>query len=371
MRSMATTQAAVLERTGEPLCLCELELPPLEAGQVLVDIEFSGVCHTQLQECRGLRGPDRFLPHTLGHEGAGVVREVGAGVTKVAPGDPVVLTWIQGEGANVPSTRYRRAGGEVNSGAISTFLRAAVVSENRLVAIDPRMPRREAALLGCAIPTGGGIVLNTLGLRPDAMHDGSVASAGGNPKPRASMSLAVFGTGGIGLSAVHLASLVGVGQVIAIDIAAARLEQARELGATHAIDASSDDVAAMLLELTGGQGLDFAIESAGRTETMELAYRSVRNGGGLCVVAGNPPHGGRISIDPFDLIRKKRITGTWGGETKPDRDIPLYVDLYLAGRLRLDRLLTHTYSLERIDEALGDLEQHRVGRALIDMAGRD
>ena len=343
------TEAAVLYTPGKPLRITTLEIPELKPGQVLVEIAYSGLCHSQLNEARGLKGEDKFLPHTLGHEGSGKVLAVGKGVTKVRPGDRVVLTWIKGSGSDVSSTVYRSAEGTVNSGAISTFMRRTITCESRLVPIPEAMPLREAALLGCAIPTGAGIVLNTTNLQE------------GN-------TIAIFGAGGIGLSAILAAVLRKAKMIIAVDVFDHKLEQARCLGATRIINACQQDPPAAIMELTGQRGVDYAIESAGKKETMEQAFRSVRDNGGLCVLAGNLPHGERISLDPFDLIRGKRITGTWGGETQPDRDIPKYVKYYQSGQLKLELLLTHSYSLGEINRALDDLENGKIGRALIDMS---
>lgn len=340
------TQAAVLYQLQEPLRLEELTLPALKPGQVLVEIAYSGVCHTQLLEARGKRGPDRYLPHTLGHEGAGIVREVGQDVKKVKVGDRVVCSWIKGKGADVPSTQYQGRNQPINSGAISTFLQQAVISENRLTSLPEAMPLREAALLGCAIPTGAGIVLNTLGIRPGS-------------------SVAIFGVGGIGLSTVLAANIMNATTIIAVDIFDHKLEQAKVLGATHAVNAKTSDAQQVLMELTGGKGADYAIEAAGRVQTMEAAIAAVRAPGGTAVLAGNLPAGERIRLDPFDLIRGKRILGTWGGETDPDRDIPTYAALYQAGKLPLEKLITHSYNLENINQALEDLETGKVGRALV------
>jgi S-(hydroxymethyl)glutathione dehydrogenase / alcohol dehydrogenase len=343
------TEAAVLYIPGEPLRITTLEIPELKQGQVLVDIAYSGLCHSQLNEARGLKGEDKFLPHTLGHEGSGKVMALGSGVTKVKPGDRVVLTWIKGTGADVPSTVYQSADGSVNSGAISTFIRRTVTCESRVVPIPEAMPLPEAALLGCAIPTGAGIVLNTIKLR-----EGS--------------GIAIFGVGGIGLSAILAAVLRKAKIIIAVDVFDHKLEQAKSLGATYVINARKQDALAAIMELTGKKGVDYAIESAGKKETMEQAFKSVRDNGGLCVLAGNLRYGETITIDPMDLIRGKRIMGTWGGETQPDRDIPEYVKYYLSGQLKLGLLLTHTYKLREINQALDDLENGKIGRALIDMS---
>jgi len=349
MGATGDTDAAVLVRLGEPLHVMRLSIPAAAPGQVVVDIAYSGVCHTQLHEVRGRRGEDRFLPHTLGHEGAGTVLAVGDEVTKVKPGDPVVLTWIRGRGREVGSTVYRSGDTPVNSGAISTFMRRCVTCENRVVPIPKGMPLREAALLGCAIPTGAGSVLNAAAVRPGD-------------------SVAVFGAGGIGLSAVAAANLVHAQPIIAVDVLDGKLDLAREAGATHVINARQRDPLAAIQDLTGGRGVDYAIEAAGRRETMELAFRSVRENGGMCVLAGNLPKGERISLDPFDLIKGRRIIGTWGGGTVPDRDIPMYARLHLSGRLNLSQFITHTYRLEEVNQALDDLEAGKVGRALLDMS---
>ena len=345
---LKNAHAAVLVKTGEPLKIMDLIIPDLKPGQVLVKIAYSGICHTQILEMDGKKGIDKFLPHTLGHEGSGIVIKSGEGVGKVKNGDPVVLSWIKGNGADIPSAVYGSDEGLINSGAISTFLNYAIISENRLTPIKREMPLKEAALLGCAIPTGAGIVLNSTGLRPGD-------------------TIAIFGVGGIGASAVIAADVMAAGKIIAIDIFDHKLEHALSIGATHTINSRKQDCLSEISIITGGIGVDYAIESAGKRETMEMAFRAVRDHGGLCVLAGNLPLGEKISIDPFDLIKGKRIIGTWGGETKPDRDIPLYVDLYMKGRLKLENMGTHCYRLDDINIAIQDLKSGTVGRALIDM----
>jgi S-(hydroxymethyl)glutathione dehydrogenase/alcohol dehydrogenase len=342
------TEAAVLFELGKSLKLIPLTIPELKPGQVLVDMAYSGVCQSQLLEARGRRGPDRFLPHTLGHEGSGTVMEVGPGVTKVKPGDQVVLSWIKGSGADVPSTVYQSSFGPVNSGAISTFMRQTITCENRVTPIPPAMPLKEAALLGCAILTGAGIVMNTA-------------------KITAGSTVAVFGVGGIGLSAILASALIDLKMLIAVDVYDHKLAQAQKAGATNLINAQTQEPLAAIMQLTGGLGVDFAIEAAGQRVTMETAFQSVRANGGLCVLAGNLPFGERISLDPMDLIRGKRILGTWGGETNPDQSIPMFVSLCLEGKLRIGSLITHTYKLSETSQALDDLEAGQVGRALVDL----
>lgn len=227
-------------------------------------------------------------------------------------------------------------------------MRDTITCENRVTPIRDAMPLREAALLGCAIPTGAGIIVNAAGV-----HAGS--------------SVAVFGVGGVGLSALLGATLVNAAPVIAVDVMDHKLATARRLGATHLVNARRQDPLAAIGEITEGRGVDCAIEAAGQRDAMEAAFAAVRDHGGLCVLAGNLPHGQRISLDPFDLIKGKRIVGTWGGESRPDHDLPRFVEWYLAGRLPLGSLITHEYRLEDIDRALADLEQGQVARGLLNL----
>lgn len=341
------TQAAVLTKLGAPLEIWELDIPSLKPGQVLVKLAYSGLCHSQLNEVKGLKGEDRFIPHTLGHEGSGIVSAVGPGVTKVREGDPVVVSWLKGTGLDVPGTQYGSSRGAVNSGAISTFLHVAVISENRVIPIPSQMPLKEAALLGCALPTGAGVVKNEMGLK-------------------AGEGFAVFGAGGVGLSALMAAKHAGANPLIAVDVQDAKLQAAKRMGATHVVNARDKDPAAAIMEITGGSGVDYVFESAGKRDAMEKAFGSLK-APGLCVLAGNLPKGEHISIDPFELIRGKRIVGTWGGRSQIDADVANYAQLYLSGAFDLAGLITHVVPLSDINTLLAELEAGRVGRGLIDL----
>ena len=342
------TTAAVLVETGQPLELAELEIPALRPGQVLVEITFSGVCHTQLLECRGYRGADPYLPHCLGHEGSGVVLEVAPGVGKVRPGDHVILSWIKGSGADVPGTVYSWSGRAVNAGGITTFGRHAIISENRLTPLPESIAARDAALLGCAVPTGVGAVLNTA-------------------QPRPGQSIALFGVGGVGLCAVAGAAIAGCTPIIAVDVLPEKLELARQAGASHTVLAGASDVVQEIKALCP-QGVDFAIEATGRPAVMAQALAVVRSQGGAAVVIGNARHGERLDLDPRELNQGKRLLGTWGGDNWPDRDYPRYCRLLDAGKLNLEPLRSRPYALSQINQALDDLEAGRTPRPLIDMA---
>jgi S-(hydroxymethyl)glutathione dehydrogenase/alcohol dehydrogenase len=343
------TTAAVLVETGRPLELADLDIPALKPGQVLVEVAFSGVCHTQLLEARGHRGEDRYLPHCLGHEGSGVVRDVGPGVTKVKPGDAVILSWIKGSGADVPGTVYDWNGRTVNAGAITTFATRSVVSENRLTPVPRGLSMRHAALVGCAVPTGAGVVFNTA-------------------RPRPGESVVVFGVGGVGSCAVAAAALAGCHPVIAVDVNTDRFALARQLGATQCLGARGADVLARIAEACPG-GADFAIEATGNPAVMRQALACVRPRGGTAVVVGNARHGQTLEIDPKELNQGKRLLGTWGGDSDPDRDYPRYGGLIASGRLDVEPLLGRAYRLDEVNAALDDLEGGRCARPLLDVAG--
>lgn len=342
------TQAAVLVSTGQPLELTALEVPRLKPGQALVELAFTGVCRTQVLECRGHRGADPYLPHCLGHEGSGVVRDVGPGVTKVKVGDGVVCSWMKGSGADVPGTTYGWGSRTVNAGAITTFSRHAVISENRLTILREEIPLRDAAMLGCAVPTGLGAVFNAA-------------------RPQPGDSVAVFGTGGIGLCAVAAAAIAGCTPVIAVDVRETMLDVARRMGATHGILAVNGNASGEVLRVCTG-GVDYAVEASGRPEIMRQAVASVRPRGGAAVVIGNARHGERLELDPKEFNLGKRVLGTWGGDNDPDGDFPRYARLIRSGKLQLAPLLTQSYALADINAAIDDLDAGLVVRPMVDMA---
>ncbi len=342
------TDAAVLTAVGNPLDLQKLKIPEPKPGQVLVQVMWSALCHSQLNEIRGRKGPDPYLPHTLGHEGSGVVLATGKDVSKVEVGDPVVLTWIVGDGHDAGPTTYEGPNGPVNSGPISTFLRIAAISENRVIRVDHDMPLREAALFGCAIPTGFGM----------AKHDAAI-------KP--GESVAVFGVGGIGLAALTGAVAQDAAIAIAVDRSDEKLDRARRLGATHIVNAAKVDPVAAIREIVGVNGLDVAIEAVGATEVIEQAFSAI-HACGRTVIAGNPPSGDLISLDPMELIKGKSLSGTSGGGCNPELATPDFQELYRSGKLPLADMITHEYPLNLINRAFNDLEQGKVGRALINMA---
>lgn len=342
-------KAAVLYKTGQPLVIEEgIDIPELQPGQVLVKVAFSGVCHSQLMEVRGRRGEDRYLPHMLGHEGSGIAMEAGSDVSKIMTGDRVILGWIKGKGMDVPGTKYRKGDTIINAGGVTTFSDYTVVSENRCVKLPEGISLEEAVLFGCAIPTGAGIVMNRI-------------------KPQSGSTLAVFGLGGIGLSALMVTGFYKCSKIIAVDIEDEKLRLAAEFGATHTINARLENPIEAIYCITKGKGVDYSIESSGLAKTIEQAFQSVKKFGGLCVFASHPRFGEKIELDPHELISGKHIEGSWGGSTNPDDDIPRLAELHRKKPLPLKRLLSHKYTLEQINQALDDLENRKIIRALIEM----
>ena len=341
------TEAAILVQPGRPLVIGELEIPALKPAQVLVEIRYSGACGTQILEVRGRRGEDKWVPHCLGHEGTGIVVDVGSDVSKVKPGDVVVLSWIKGTGGEAGGTVYRWDGRPVNAGGVTTFQRHAVVSENRLTPLLPATSMELAVLLGCAAPTGMGSIINVAKVQPGE-------------------AVAVFGVGGVGLSACLAARASGANPVIAVDPIPARRDFAMRFGATVAIDSASTEVAAAIRATAPG-GLDVAIEAVGDPAVTAQALSLVRPQGGRTVVIGNAAHGQMLTIDPGQFNQGKSLLGSWGGNAEPDRDFPRFARMIADDRIMMNDLLSTPYSLSAINQALDDLEGGRIGRPLIDM----
>lgn len=342
-------QAAILVEQRSPLVVADVELPrTLSRGQVRVRLAYSGICGSQLGEIDGVKGDDPWLPHLLGHEGAGVVEAVGEDVDTVAPGDHVVLHWMKGAGLDADTPRYDWDGRALNAGWVTTFNEVAVVAENRVTAIPTDFDLALAPLLGCAVTTGMGVVENEARLQ-------------------AGESIVVFGAGGVGLSVIQAAVMSGGSPIVAVDVLENRLSLASRLGADHVVDASREDVAAAVSAIVGPAGADVCVENTGDVAVIETAYELTAPRG-RTILVGVPPVGKKARLYTLPLHFGKVLKGTHGGSSRPDVDIPRCVDLYREGRLRLDELVTDRYSLERINEAIDDLRSGAVtGRCLVEL----
>ncbi len=342
-------KAAILAELGKPLSIItDVRVPEPGPGQVLVQLAFSGVCHSQLMEVRGLRGEDPWLPHMLGHEGSGKVVAVGANVVKVSPGNYVILGWIKGEGQEAGGAQYCCDGRVINGGGVTTFNEQALISENRLVRLPDGLPLDIAVLFGCAVPTGAGLLINEV-------------------KPVSGTTIAIFGLGGIGMSALLATALYEFQTIIAIDVSEQKLILSREVGADVTINAAETDPVGEIKRITHGKGVDYVIEASGNCRVIEAAFEVTREGGGLCIFASHPGHGEKIRLDPYALISGKQIRGSWGGASNPDVDTPKFAHLYRTGRLPLEKLITKRYTLDQINDAIDDLDLGQVGRPIIEI----
>jgi len=340
------TVAAILVAPNTKLEVDEIDVPDLDVGQVLVKVGHSGICGKQVDEIIGKR-PDPYLPHLLGHEAAGMVEGVGPGVRKVKPGDAVCLHWVKGTGIDSATPRFLRNGRPINAGQVTTFSRHTVVSENRVTPIGAGIATDVAALLGCALTTGMGIVTNNARLKPG-------------------QSIAVFGVGGVGINVVQGARLVNAHPIIAVDVDDRKLRRAEQFGATSAVNLLNEDPVSRLRELTQNKGVDVAVDTVGASSVRTSAY-DVTADGGITVFAGVPRADERITIDSFPLHFGRTIVGSHGGDTKPDIDIPRYVALYRLGKLKLEEQITHTFPLLKINEAFAAMLDGSAGRIVLDM----
>ncbi len=341
-------KAAVLIEQNKPLETIEIEIPKLSFGQVLVKLHCSGVCGSQIGEIKGVKGPDKYLPHLLGHEGAATVLECGEGVKTLAPDNKVVLHWRPGEGLQgEPPLYFSPDLGKINAGWVTSFNEYAVISENRLTPIDSDIDNVSAAMLGCAALTGIGVVNN-------------------NAKVKIGESVLILGAGGIGLNMVQAAKMAGAYPIIAVDIFQNRIELAKELGATHAIMGNDLEHVKEEVKKICGE-VDVAIDNTGCPKVIEAAY-SISSKCGRIILVGVPAKNQNASIYTLPLHFGKILTGSHGGEANPAEDIPRYTKLLKAELLDFSKLIAQHYPLEDINSAINDMESGKVaGRCIIDM----
>jgi len=358
-------KGAVLYAAREPLQIEKLSIQNPQRGEVMVRVAAGGVCHSDLHVMKGdLTAP---LPVVLGHEGAGIVEKVGDGVADFQPGDHVVLLWrascgqcffcLSGRpalcelGAGIRwsgnlsdgTSRFRRGDLPIHHHAgVSSFAELTVLPREGLVKIDPTVPLEKAAIVGCAVMTGVGAVINTAQVRPGA-------------------SMVVVGCGGVGLNAIQGGMLAGAEKIIAVDVLDNKLGFARQFGATHTINAAQVNPIDAIRALTDGRGADYAFEVIGNPKTIAQAYQMIRRGGTL-VVVGVAPMGAEVAINASSIMLDEK---TICGSCIPRLDAPRILNLYKAGRLKLDELISREYPLDQINEAFAALEKGEVARSII------
>ncbi|GGY33723.1 S-(hydroxymethyl)glutathione dehydrogenase [Bacterioplanes sanyensis] len=366
-----TCRAAIAWKAGEPLSIETVEVDPPKAGEVRVRIVATGVCHTDAFTLSG-EDPEGIFPAILGHEGGGIVESVGEGVTSVAVGDHVIPLYTpecgeckfclsgktnlcqkiratQGQGLMPDGTSRFRCNGETiyHYMGCSTFSEYTVLPEIALAKVNPKAPLEEVCLLGCGVTTGMGAVVNTAKVEPGS-------------------SVAVFGLGGIGLSAIIGAVMAGATRILAIDINESKFELARQLGATDCINPQQYErpIQEVIVELTDG-GVDYSFECIGNVDVMRSALECCHKGWGESVIIGVAGAGQEISTRPFQLVTGRVWRGTAFGGVKGRSELPDYVERYLNGEFKLSDFITHTMTLDHINEAFDLMHEGKSIRSVI------
>ncbi len=364
------TQAAVVYTYGEPYKIERVELDEPHEREALVRVAAAGICHSdehvRVGEMRAV------LPLALGHEGAGIVERVGPGVTRCKPGDHIVFSFIPACGhcrycmmglSNLCVLQSRTMGGPRLDGTyrmhdsaghdvgqfclISTFSQWTVAPEESIVVIDPDIPLDKAALVGCGVSTAFGAVVHRARVEPGS-------------------SAVVVGCGGIGINVVQSLAIAGAAKIIAVDLVDSKLEAARSFGATHTFNPTRDDVPKLVRGLTAGQGADYAFEVTGVPSAIAQAFAVTRKGGTMVMVGISPADQRSIPIAPQELVLlQKTVMGTLYGSAQASNDIPKLLELYKTGKLKLDELVTRTYTLDQVNEGYADLAAGRNLRGVI------
>ncbi|MBX5449039.1 Zn-dependent alcohol dehydrogenase [Thermogemmatispora sp.] len=366
------TRTAVIYEPGTPIRVEEIELDPPKEQEVLVRMVAAGVCHSDYHVVKG--DLPAYLPMALGHEGAGIVEQVGPGVSDLKPGDHVLMSFIPAcgscpscvsghsnlcdKGAGTLSGplldgTFRMHGEKGNIGQfcyIGSFSEYTVVPAMSVVKIADYYPLNRAVLVSCGVPTGVGSVIHRARVTPGS-------------------TVMVIGCGGIGMNIVQGAAIAGARMIIAVDIHDFKLEKAKEFGATHTINASQEDPVNKALELTWGVGVDYAFEAIATPETIAQAFNATAKNGTVVVAGLSPFLAQAIPISPLNLVLyQKTLMGTLFGDSQPRNDIPMLLRMYESGKLKLDELVTRTYKLDQINEAYEDLLAGRNIRGVIEFS---
>ena len=356
-------KAAVLRAVNQPLTIEDVQVDNPRAREVLIRTGAVGVCHSDLHYIEGKYAAP--FPTILGHESAGVVEKVGADVTYVKPGDHVITCLSvccghcefcttgrpfscenpETERADDQEPRLTQNGAEMTQFySLSSFAEQMLVHEHALVKVRQDMPLDRAALIGCAVTTGFGAVINTAQIEVGS-------------------TVAVIGCGGVGLSAVNGAAIAGAGRIIAVDVQGSKLNLARHFGATDVVDASAGDPVEQVKELTGG-GVEYSFEALGLKKTSEQAFQMLRTSG-VATIIGMVPEGEMLEIHGADLLSDKRLQGSNMGSNHFRRDMPRFVEFYLDGKLKLDDMISRRIRLDQINEAFDEMKQGELARSVI------
>ena len=338
-------KAAILTELNKPLTVDYIEVDGvLKFGQVLVQINKSGICGAQLQELSGNKGNGKFLPHLLGHEGSGIVYDIGPGVTKVKKGDKVVMHWRKGTGIESEFPSYIFSNKKMSSGKVTTLSEYSVVSENRLTKVPDNTPDELSALLGCGLTTALGTINNEAQLKFGE-------------------SVMIVGCGGVGLNLIQGAKLASAYPIVAVDIIKVKEKLCISVGATEYINNSET----ILSEILGKRNFDVIIDTTGNVKIIEETLKFLSESGRYILVGQPKPSESMTISNPYKLFdgNGKVLKATQGGQTDPDKDIIRYINLYNAKLLDVKKIITHVFDLEDINSAFELLKSGNAGRILI------
>jgi Zn-dependent alcohol dehydrogenase len=342
-------KAVILTKLNSPLVVDDINTTPLQYGQVLVKNLVSGLCGAQLQEIAGLKGNANFLPHLMGHEGCGIVQEVGVGVTTVKVGDKVVMHWRKGEGIEAPFPSYEYNGKSMSSGKVTTLSEYSIVSENRITTVPQDTPEELCALLGCGLTTALGVITNEAQIKFGE-------------------SVLVVGCGGVGLNIIQGAKLANAYPIYGVDIVDEKKDITEAVGVTEYFNIKTNPT---LNNIKPGS-IDVIIDTTGNPQAISLVL-PLLSGKGRCIMVGQPKPGQEVTIpDGYKMFdgEGKTIKATQGGKTSPSEDIPRYIKLHQAGLLDIKKIITHRFDLENINEAFDLLKSGKAGRIMINITNR-
>ena len=357
-------KGAVLYEINKPLKIEEFEMPQTRPDMIRVGLRAAGVCHSDYHVVKG-DWPHHAIPSILGHEGAGVVEEVGSAVSGISEGDHVILSWKRQCGhcemcqkgfpnlCDLPPYEFglprTKSGEKMNRFVgIGTFSTSTLVLKDAIVRIDKDFPFAQAALIGCGVMTGVGAVINTAKVEPGS-------------------SVAIFGCGGVGLNCIQGAVLASAEPIIAVDIRDNKLEMARQFGATHTVNSAREDPVERIKEISDGQGAHYAFEAIGLTGEPFLQSIECTRKRGVTVFVGHAPDNTPLDMDARILLYEKSIIGCYYGSARTHVDFHRLIALYRAGKLRLDELVSRTYPLEGVNEAFDALANGEVARSVLTM----
>tara|TARA_B100001250_G_C19708622_1_gene748093 strand:+ start:123 stop:1169 length:1047 start_codon:yes stop_codon:yes gene_type:complete len=339
-------KAAILEKINRPLKLKNIIYEgPLQDGQVLVKLKYSGICGKQIEEIDGLGGKDPFLPHLLGHEGSGEVIDKAKNVKKIKIGDFVVLHWRKGSGNQSLTPRYYNKKKIINAGWVTTFNEYAVVSENRVTRIEKKANFKTSALYGCAITTGCGVIFN-------------------QTKLNELTNIAIIGCGGIGLFAVQSAKLFNPKNLIAIDINDNNLKLAKKMGANVTINSKKQNLPVRIKHLLKSKNLDYVISCTGNKNAI-IDGLNILSTPGKLIQVGVPKKNLKLEVNFWDIMHCKDIIGSLGGNSYPDKDIPFFRTLEKKRKLKINPLISKIFDFKDINRAITFFKKNNSGRVLI------